>query len=80
MPRRRHPKKEVEEALTEAEGVGWTVEPTAAGHRWGVIRCPESSREGCELSIWSTPRNVGNHAKQIRRAIARCAHTEKAQR
>ncbi|MQA91305.1 MAG: hypothetical protein GEU90_13935 [Gemmatimonas sp.] len=74
MPRKRHPKKEVEAALSDAEAAGWRVEPTRSGHRWGVMRCPESSPEGCQASIWSTPRNPGNHANQLRRVINRCPH------
>lgn len=76
MPRRRHPKKDVEGALAEAEESGWRIEPTSSGYRWGVMRCPEESREGCQVSIWSTPRNPGNHPKQIRRALDRCPHAE----
>ena len=57
---------------------GWRVEPTSSGHRWGVMRCPEESRDGCQVSIWSTPRNPENHAKQLRRAVERCPHQEDA--
>lgn len=60
--------------LSEAEQTGWQVVATTSGHRWGVLRCPEASREGCQASIWSTPRNAGNHAKQLRRVIDRCPH------
>lgn len=74
MPRPRHPKKEVEAAVAVAEEAGWTVTPTSSGHRWGVMRCSEASRSGCQVSIWSTPRNAGNHAKQIHRALDRCPH------
>ena len=73
MPRRRHPKKEVEEALRYAEEAGWTVEPTVPGHRWGVARCGL----GCSLSIWSTPSSAGDHGKDIRRAVRRCPHRRK---
>jgi hypothetical protein len=76
MPRRRHPKKDVEEALAEAENSGWRVESASSGHRWGVMRCSELSSEGCQVSIWSTPRNPGNHAKQLRRAVDRCPHAQ----
>ncbi|MYN65608.1 MAG: hypothetical protein F4X11_11350 [Acidobacteria bacterium] len=72
--RPRHPKKEVEGALADAEAAGWTVTPTSSGHRWGVVRCTESSRLGCQASIWSTPRNPGAHARQLRRVVARCPH------
>ena len=70
--RGRHPKKDVEEALRGAEVEGWTVERTAAGHRWGVARCGW----GCSVSIWSTPRNPGNHAKALARAVKRCPHQD----
>ncbi|MDK1037577.1 MAG: hypothetical protein QGD91_01410 [Actinomycetota bacterium] len=74
MARSRHPKKDVEPALGYAEKAGWDVASTSSGHRWGVARCREASRSGCQVSIWSTPRNPGNHAKQIRRAVDRCPH------
>jgi hypothetical protein len=74
MPRARHPKKDVEAALAELEDAGWTVTSTASGHRWGVARCAESSRSGCQISIWSTPRSPENHARQIRRVLDRCNH------
>jgi len=74
MSRGRHPRKEIEDALAEAEAAGWTVAQTASGHRWGVMRCGESSRAGCQASVWSTPRNAGNHARQLRRALQRCGH------
>jgi len=47
VSRARHPKKEVEAALRDAEEAGWTVAATRSGHRWGVIRCGEFSRAGC---------------------------------
>ena len=75
--RARHPKLEVEGALQEAEAAGWTVKDTVAGHRWGVMRCPEQSRAGCQESIWSTPKNPGNHAKRLRAAVRNCPHHRK---
>lgn len=73
--RKRHPKPEVEEALVFAERSGWTVRDTAAGHKWGDMRCPEASREGCRESIWSTPKNPGNHAKRLKARVRNCPHT-----
>ena len=66
--------KDVEAALVELEEAGWTVTPTSSGHRWGVARCGEASRSGCQVSIWSTPRSPGNHAQQLRRTLERCPH------
>lgn len=62
MARPRHPNKEIETAIKEAEARGWTV-LMASGHAWGRLYCPLSSREGCIVSVWSTPRNAENHAK-----------------
>ena len=73
--RKRHPKPEVEEALVFAARSGWTVRDTAAGHKWGDMRCPEASREGCRESIWSTPKNPGNHAKRLKARVRNCPHT-----
>ncbi len=70
--RGRHPKKEVEGALRDAEAGGWLVTPKGAGHRWGVAECGG----GCRVSIWSTPKSPGNHAKDVRRAVERCPHQE----
>ena len=72
--RARHPKKDVEIALAEVEAAGWTVTPKSSGHRWGVMKCGEASRSGCQVSIWSTPRNAGHHANQLRRFVKRCPH------
>lgn len=73
--RPRHPKKEVEDSLEFAESHAWTVEAPRPGHPWGKATC---GREGhdCLVWIWSTPRNAGNHARQIRRAVYRCTEKE----
>ena len=73
--RDRHSKKEIEAALQEAEAAGFRVE-SGRGH-WGVMYCPSTDPgDRCPqpLWIWSTPKNVDNHAKQIRRYVARCPH------
>jgi len=36
MPRKRHPKKAIEEALRYAENQGWRVK-ISGGHAWGRI-------------------------------------------
>ena len=65
MPRRRHPKKEVERVPREAEALGWIVTISPRGHNWGRMVCPERSRSGCQHPIYSTPRNPGRHARDI---------------
>ena len=78
MSRSRHSKKEGEEALRYAEANGWYVdERHGKGHAWGQLYCPfndEECRCGvfCRVSIWSTPKNPGNHARQIRQVIDNC--------
>ena len=74
MARARHPKKDIEDALREAESAGWTVSNSPSGHRWGLLRCGEPSRGGCQVSVWSTPRNATNHANHLRRFVKRCPH------
>ncbi len=78
--RKKHSKKEVEEALQYAEEHGWRIE-IGGSHAWGKIYCPKNDRscrcgEFCISSIWSTPRNAMNHAKQIKRVIDNCTSIE----
>lgn len=72
--RTRHPKKDVEQALRFAEEYGWTVTPTASGHRWGEMVCTDDGRDACRVSIWSTPKNPGNHANRLRQRVRNCPH------
>ncbi|HEX9923547.1 MAG TPA: hypothetical protein VGD99_12895 [Anaerolineae bacterium] len=76
MPRRKHPDQDIESALQYAESMGWLVAP-GGSHAWGRIYCPKNCKECrcgefCITSIWSTPRNAMNHAKQIRRVVDNC--------
>ena len=76
MSRRSHPKPEIEAALAYAEQNGWSVD-LGGSHAWGKIYCPYNNKECrcgvfCITSIWSTPKNDGNHAKQIRRVVDNC--------
>ncbi len=71
--RQRHPKKEVERALREAEAAGWRIQ-LSKGHAWGKMLCPLRARDGCVAAIWSTPASVENHARDLRRELRRCAH------
>ena len=75
MARPRHPNKEIEEAIAYAESKGWRNKASGgSAHAWGRLLCPETTREGCQLSIWSTPKNASNHAKQILRRVENCPH------
>lgn len=74
MPRRTHPKQEIEDALRYAETQGWRVE-VGGSHAWGKIYNDKECRCGefCIASIWSTPKNAGTHAKQIKRVVDKCS-------
>jgi hypothetical protein len=84
MTRKQHPRPEVEAALRHAEEQGWRIEIGGA-HAWGKIYCPYNDLtcrcgEFCIASIWSTPKNAGNHGKQIRRVVDNCTtHRKKTQ-
>ena len=80
MARGVHPKKEVRKAIKELRAAGWTIEVAAGGgaHRWGTAICPHLHPGGpgglsrCVRFISSTPRNEGNHAKELRHALKSC--------
>jgi hypothetical protein len=70
-----HPNKHIREAIKYAEDNGWRfVKASARAHIYGELLCGQSSREGCRVSIYSTPRVPEDHAKDIRRAVGRCPH------
>src|SRR5436190_18641900 len=74
MPKGQHPKKEIRTALDDAVAAGLEVKDTSAhGHSWGYIFCAKC---GQRFSVYSTPKNVGNHANQIRRFILRHRHED----
>ena len=85
MPRKTHPKPEIEAALKYAEENGWRIE-VGGSHAWGKIYCPYNDKncrcgEFCIASIWSTPKNPGNHGKQIRRVVDKCTiHNQSSNR
>ena len=76
MPRSRHPDKEIEQAVAYAEEQGWTLVPIK-GHAWGRLYCAHHDRDGCKVSVWSTPKSTGNHARALVRAVDRCPHRER---
>ena len=78
MSRPRHPNKHIELAIQYAESLGWRVE-LSQGHAWGHLLCPRSTREGCIVAVWSTPKNPENHARHIRRDVDMCPHGQPAQ-
>lgn len=77
MARDRHPKKELEAVVEYAEQQGWRI---LAGKRHAKFKllCKHHDRDGCKVSVWSTPQDVDDHAKDVRRAIDRCPHEDSA--
>ena len=73
MSRPRHPNAHIESAIVYAEALGWRV-TLSNGHAWGHLLCPEQSRAGCMIAIWSTPRAPEKHARQVRKKIDACPH------
>ncbi len=76
MTRKKHSKPEVEAAPGYAESHGWRIDDKGS-HAWGKMYCPTNdARCGCDefciASIASTPKNAGNHGKQLRRVVDRC--------
>jgi hypothetical protein len=78
MPRKCHQNPEIEAAVAYAELHGWRIKTSKGhGHAWGTMLCPRNDPECrcgefCVTSIWSTPRNPSNHAKQLRRVVDNC--------
>jgi hypothetical protein len=73
-----HQNKHIREAIKYAESKGWTSEKASArAHIWGVLYCPHSVRDGCRIRLMSTPKNPESHAKDIRRVVDRCPHSQK---
>jgi len=81
MARNKHPKKEIETALSHAEAHGWRIE-VGDSHAWEKMYCPYKNTdcrcgEFCISSIWSTPKNAGNHARQIKRVVNHCVSVKR---
>lgn len=75
MSRPRHPDKAIEKAVKFAEGLGWNLNKSSGkGHTWGILYCPLSTRDGCKIGVYCTPRDGDNHAKHIRREVNKCQH------
>lgn len=73
----KHPNKEIEVAIQYAESKGWRYKETGvSAHAWGRLLCPLRTRDGHQMSVWSTPRNRQVHAEQIRRFVDKCSHNE----
>ena len=74
MPKGKHPKKEVRDAIEYAEERGWRVVESGGGHVYCTLLCPLKSREGHRFFVHSTPQNPGNHAKRLKDLVDKCEH------
>jgi len=71
-----HPNKHIRAAIRYAQSKGWRVSKAGPrAHIWGIVWCPETSREGCRIRVMSTPRNPEQHARDIRRGVDGCPHS-----
>lgn len=75
MMRRRHPKKEVEEAIAAILTDRWwrLEQPRKTGHVWGVLKCG-FGHGGCLRSVWGTPRSPAGHAQDLKDWARGCPH------
>lgn len=67
----RHPKKEIAEALREAEAAWLVVRHIHRGHRWGEVQCQVCP---AHQAVFSTPRDPATHAKLIRWFVQKHRH------
>jgi hypothetical protein len=79
MPKK-HPNKDIAEAIKYAESKGWVVIPSD-GHSFAQLRCPKNDQECrcgkyCQFGVWSTPKNPTEHAKKIKNTIDKCIHQD----
>lgn len=78
---KKHPNKEIHAAIEYALKNQWQlVEAGSSSHAWARLKCPYNDSECrcgqfCLQSIWSTPKNPQNHAKQIRRIVDNCLYS-----
>lgn len=69
---KKHPNKHIKEAIEFALANGWEfVEAGKSAHAFCRWRCRYGHSEH-QMSVWSTPKNAENHAKQILRKVQQC--------
>lgn len=69
----KHKDKHIQAAIDYAISQGWRlVKGGGSSHCYAQIRCGNSEHGTHMMSIWSTPKNCENHAKQIRRKVNQC--------
>lgn len=72
MKEKEHPNKEIRKAIQYAVSKGWhIVKSGKSSHAFCRLRCDFGHGEH-QMSVWSTPKNPENHAKQIIRKVDEC--------
>lgn len=72
MATKRHPKKEVQDAIEAVlSDPWWRLEE---GGHWGFLLCGRRQRDGCRIAINATPQNAGAHAARLLRESLKCPH------
>ena len=66
-----HPNKHIQAASAYAISQGWLFR-ASNGHAFGRLQCALPQHREHMMSIWSTPKNPEQHAKQIRRKVDEC--------
>ncbi|QDU91139.1 hypothetical protein Pla175_45590 [Pirellulimonas nuda] len=65
-----HPNKHIRAAIKYAVSMGWRVKQPAS-HAYCRLLCSHGHRL-CKFSVWSTPRNPEDHARDIVRRVNQC--------
>lgn len=72
---KKHPNKHIQMAIDYALKKGWIlIETGGCSHAFCRLRCGDPTKEhkNHQISIWTTPLNMENHAKQIVRKVNQC--------
>ena len=73
-----HPHKEISQVIEYAVESGWVVVP-GTGHAYCTLRCPQGDRSGCQIRVFSTPQNPGEHARWLLQQINRREHQQRTE-
>ena len=69
---KKHPDKHIRAALEYAMRHGWEIVSSGkSAHAFCRLHCRKGHTEH-QMSIWCTPKNPENHAKQIIRKVNEC--------
>ncbi len=67
---KRHTDKHIREAIQYAIDNGWSFKESK-GHPFGRLYCDYGHTEH-QMSVWGTPKNTANHARQIKAFVDKC--------